>query len=100
MNLETFKDLTIGLQRILNPSIHTDIFDSANCFRLLSLWIRTTLELFSRADITPYGYHETERKNTIIPQAARSALVPTLGTAATGSLEARTAPLTPRAPGI
>lgn len=57
-----------------SKSIHPLRFSDAhsvNCFQLLSLWIRRTLELLSRADVTPYGYHETKRKNTVIPTGCK-----------------------------
>lgn len=89
--LETLKDLTIRCAVYCN-SIHPHRFsDSAHWFQLPHNLEQQTAELFSRADITRYRYHETTRNNA----AARSALVPKLRTARQGPLGTRAAPLPP-----
>lgn len=89
--LETLKDLTIRCAVYCN-SIHPHRFsDSALWFQLPHNLEQQTPELFSRADITWYRYHETTRNNA----AARSALIPKLRTAPQGLLGTCAAPLPP-----
>jgi len=64
MNLEMSKDLTIRPQHILSPSIHSDFLILLTISNFFTLH-QETLELFVRGHITPYGYHETKRKNTV-----------------------------------
>lgn len=93
MNFEPFTDFTSRLHSIGSPSLHSGF--------LILLFLTSftldqeTSELSSRADVTPDGYHETERKNTVFPTGCKISPGTKTEIAAVGSRDPWICPPTP-----